>query len=240
MGASDTAMPRGRPRLLVCAFGPFPGVAVNPSEALARAMVALRRPALAHTEIRLLVLPTLWASLARLDAALAAFVPDAVLLLGVAARRKRVELELRAVNGAGRAADAAGRHPSRRALAPHGPPELGTTARLAPLHAALRGQNIPARLSRDAGRYLCNAAYFHALAAGQASARHGAAPRVVFIHLPGRSGRPHGVGRCRMVRSLSAVLVALAAQARARVPAEPAAPRSAAPLPAATPRGAGP
>ncbi len=217
MGTPQIAPANRRARLLVCAFGPFPGVAVNPSEALARALVRLRRPALAGSEIRLLILPTRWASLALLDDTLARFCPDAVLLLGVASRRRIVELETRAANATRPAADAARRHPAGRVLVPGAPRALTTTARLSPLLAALRGQKVPARRSRDAGRYLCNAAYFHALAGLERPGEGGMPAPAVFVHLPGRSGRPAGVSAQCMARGLCALLVALAGQAgRAR------------------------
>lgn len=203
------AMPR-RARILVCAFGPFPGVVVNPSEHLARALIRSRRPVLAGTELHLLVLPTAWASLNLLDAALGRLQPDGVLLMGVATRRRTVDLEARAVNAARAAPDAEGRHPAAVRLVGAAPPVLSSTAALAPLAAALRRHRVPTRRSRDAGRYLCNAAYFHALHHARACGR---AVPVVFVHLPGRAGRPPGIGPEHMRRGLSALLVALAALA---------------------------
>lgn len=199
-------------RILICAFGPFPGVAVNPSQQLASDLLRLRRPALCGIQIALEILPTRWDALARLDARLAAFDPDAVLLLGVAARRRRVSIEMQAVNATRAAPDAARRHPPARHLAADGPPLLRTCVPAGPLANALRRIGIPATPSRDAGRYLCNASYFHALAwAGRQSGR----PRpVLFVHLPRHEGRPAGVSRARMGRGLSQIVLALAAQTR--------------------------
>lgn len=196
-------------RILVCAFGPFPGVPVNPSARAARTLARRRRPALAGCDVAVDILPTRWDSLPGLDARIAAFAPDGVLLLGVAARRRTVCVETCAVNTARPVPDAARRHPQTRRLVAGAPARLGSTARLAPLHAAFRGFAVPARLSGDAGRYLCNASYFHALAASTPGTRP-----VVFIHLPGRDGRPAGVCAARMAGALSAVLAAVAAQAR--------------------------
>lgn len=201
-------------RLLVCAFGPFPGVPLNPSEQVARDLVRLARPALAEADIRLVRLPTLWAALGDLDALIARVRPDGVLLFGVAARRRIVCVETLAVNAARPAPDAARRHGPHRRLAAAGPASLRTTAAAAALVTALARHGIAAAASRDAGRYLCNASYFHALAA--ARGRAGTAPPVLFVHLPGRTGRPRGVGRVQLARGLSALLVDLAAQARRR------------------------
>lgn len=197
----------GRPVLLVTGFGPFPGVPANPSATLARQVARLRRPALGRFEIKVAVLATRWDGLDALDARIAREKPAAVLLLGVAARRRSVCVEARAVNAARPAPDAAKAHPSAARLAAGAVPVRRSSARLPPLLAALRRHGVPARLSRDAGRYLCNAAYFRALGAA------GGAP-VVFVHLPGRTGRPHGVDAARMGRALGDLLVALAAQAR--------------------------
>jgi pyroglutamyl-peptidase len=196
-----------RPVLLVTGFGPFPGVPANPSAVLARRLARLRRPALAPFDVKLAVLPTRWDGLDGLGTLIAREKPAAVLLLGVAARRRQVSIEARAVNGARAAPDAAKAHPPGPLLAPGEAPVRTASARLAPLLAALGRHGVPAHLSRDAGRYLCNAAYFRALVAA------GRAP-VVFVHLPGRTGRPIGVGAACMERALGDLLVALAAQAR--------------------------
>lgn len=199
-------------RILVCAFGPFPGVPVNPSQRFAADLLRLRRPALCGMEIALEILPTRWDALARLDARLDAFDPDAVLLLGVAARRRRVSIETLAVNAARAAPDAARRHPPARHLAAEGPPLLRSHVPAGPQANALRRAGIAAAPSRDAGRYLCNASYFHALTwAARQSGRH---RPVLFVHLPRREGRPAGVSRMRMGRGLSSILLAVAAEAR--------------------------
>lgn len=199
-------------RILVCAFGPFPGVPVNPSELLAGDLLRLRRPALSGIEIVREVLPTRWDALAHLDARLEALDPDAVLLLGVAARRRSVSIERLAANAARAAPDAARRHPPSRRLSAGGPPFLRSGVPAEPLANALRRAGIAAGPSRDAGRYLCNASYFHAL--GWSANTSGRRRPVLFVHLPRRDGRPAGVSRARMGRGLSHILIALAAEAR--------------------------
>ncbi|MDI4663246.1 peptidase C15 [Xanthobacter autotrophicus] len=206
-----------RLRILVTAFGPFPGVPLNPSQRTARDLLRLRRPALADVEIVFEILPTRWSVLPHLDTLMDEQAFDGVLLLGVAARRRHVGLEARAMNAARPFPDAQGRHPPGRRLAPRGPDDYRSTAPVLPWASALRRCGIAAAASGDAGRYLCNAAYFHALAAAQACARSkGAVPPVLFIHLPGRSGIPHGASRASLARGFSGLLVALAAEARRR------------------------
>ena len=204
-------------RILVTAFGPFPGVPVNPSQRAAADVLRLRRPALAGVEIVLRILPTRWDELPRLKALMAEQAFDAVLLMGVAARRRHVCLEARAVNAARAFPDAVGKHPPRRRLAPREADAVSSAAPVLPWTAALRRDGIAARASRDAGLYLCNAAYFHALAAAQGRMPgNGAVPPVLFLHLPGRTGVPRGASRASLARALSGLLVALAAEARRR------------------------
>ncbi|MFG1373862.1 peptidase C15 [Xanthobacter oligotrophicus] len=199
------------------AFGPFPGVPVNPSQRTAMDLLRLKRPVLSSVDITLEILPTRWDVLPRLDALMAKQPFDAVLMLGVAARRRRVCLETRAVNAARAFPDAAGRHPPGRRLSPQELDAVSSTAPALAWVTALRRAGIPAGASRDAGRYLCNAAYFHALAAAHGRVRGtGTAPPVLFIHLPGRSGVPRGASRTGLARALSGLLVALAAEARRR------------------------
>jgi pyroglutamyl-peptidase len=75
----------------------------------------------------------------------------------------------------------------------------------------------PARLSRDAGRYLCNYAYWQALA----RAPH-AQPLIQFVHIPPlrRSGLPrtrvrrHAPTLADLVNAGEAILIALVAGLR--------------------------
>lgn len=194
----------GRVRILVCAFGPFPGVPVNPSARLAQRLGRMRRPAFAGIELIVQILPTRWDGLDLLRHHLAHVAPDAVLLLGVAPRRRALCVETRAVNDAADRADAVHRHPPSRRICPHGPRVLRSTADVPVLLAAARAQYPDTQTSRDAGRYLCNASYFIALdwAGGRP---------VVFVHVPGRRGRET---RGSLPAALGAMLIPLAAQAR--------------------------
>ncbi len=188
-------------RVLITGFGPFPGVPRNPAGVAARSLASLRRPALDGLERELMLLPTRWDALTDLDARIAKFAPDVVLLLGVAARRQRIDIETRAVNGA-RGVDAAKARAAHK-LAPNGPDTLAIRASPMSLVHALRGQGLAAGRSRDAGRYLCNGAYYTALARLDGSAR------AVFVHLPGR-GPSARTEPSRVVFALSQLLLALA------------------------------
>ncbi|QTL02361.1 peptidase C15 [Aquabacter sp. L1I39] len=195
MGAAGT--------ILICGFGPFPGVPRNPSETAARDLARLRRPLLGALHRHVEILPTRWDALPHLADTLRSVRPDAVLLLGVAARRRVVNVEMRAVNVASAFPDAARRHAPQRAVQPGGPDVRVTRACVPHLVHKLRQAGLKAAPSRDAGRYLCNGAYFTALSV-LAEAR----VPVVFVHLPGRAPGARA-GRLRRANGLAQLLNAL-------------------------------
>ncbi|KAA2237346.1 peptidase C15 [Salinarimonas soli] len=198
-------------RLLVTGFGPFPRVPRNPSERLARALAAHPRLRLRGIEAEALILRTAYGAV---DAALVPHLrerrPDAVLMLGVAARRRHVSVETRAVNRVSRLfPDAGGRVASRLAFRPGGPHLRRARAPLAGLIRALRGSGLDAHASRDAGRYLCNASSYAALETG-------AAP-TVFVHIPlprSHARRDRRPTLRAMERGLLDVALILAAEGR--------------------------
>lgn len=198
-------------RVLLCGFGPFPGVPANPSATAARRLARLRRPALDGLDLHVEILPTVWNAPARVAHLVETLKPDAVLLLGVAARRRAFCVETRAVNAASPHPDAARGHAPTRRLQADAPAARTTTADARRALAALKAAGLPARLSRDAGRYLCNAVYFAALDTLATRTPRGEAPApAVFVHLPG--GRPlrAALGSGRLERGLGDLLAGLA------------------------------
>lgn len=203
-------------KLLVTGFGPFPGMRRNPSAEIARRVAADRRWTRLGVTAEALVLSTTYAALAReLAPALRGGRFDAVLMIGVAGRSRRLRVERRAANRASVLfPDASGHRPGGLALS--GRADARWTKAAAPRAlAALRRAGLPSRLSRDAGRYLCNAAYFGALAEP--------AP-VLFMHVPKppRRDRPSRVRihrtswPCRVADALAGVALDLLRRARGR------------------------
>ncbi|MGU3536744.1 pyroglutamyl-peptidase I family protein [Methylobacterium sp. A54F] len=198
-----------RGRLLITGFGPFPGMPRNPSAALARRVAA--EPVLRlHGAPRVVILRTAYAAIPdALEPALAVR-PAAVLMFGVAARAKRLRVEVRAANRASRLfPDASGATARRLALDPGGPPARRCAAGPQAL-AILRRHGLAAAISREAGRYLCNASYYRALAEP--------CP-VLFVHTPPvpATRRPRRPGRAptgEPVRALAAVAKLLLRRAR--------------------------
>ena len=84
--------------------------------------------------------------------------------------------------------DVTGYRPDERAIAPGKPPLRGR-APFARLLGAARGSRVPTRLSRDAGRYLCNYVYWRALEASRSGT-----PLAQFIHIPPVASVPRRPG----------------------------------------------
>lgn len=208
------ALTKGCPLLLVTGFGPFPGVRLNPSATLAEAVARSPRWRLLGVEARSLVLPTTYTALGTdLEPALDG--PDAILMIGLAARATRVRIERRATSRSNPLhPDAAGRSATSRSRNAEAPARRSPLA--APGIAALLGrEGVRSRVSHDAGRYLCNAAYYRALG-GPAS--------VLFLHIPKpldpgrprRSGRRRAERRKRLERAFVGAALAVLKHARNR------------------------
>jgi pyroglutamyl-peptidase len=179
-------------RVLLIGFGPFPGAPRNPSALLAKALARRRRPAFADIVRTSHIFTTTYAAVDRDLAKLLERPADIVLMFGLAGRRRHLCIETRARNAISLFPDAGGYRPPRRVIAPGGPAALRGAAPFARLLGAVRMSAVPSRLSRDAGRYLCNYAYWRALE----QARNGR-PLVQFIHIPrvllgSRRKRPRG------------------------------------------------
>lgn len=153
--------------ILVTGFGPFGSERVNPSGVIAMRCGGLVLPVAAEEAWELTR-----AEMSRRRAV-------AVLALGVAGGRDRVCVEQWAANeNAYALADDAGR--VLTGVLDTGPAGaaagLATDFSAAAMARAMRGAGIPARVSRDAGRYVCNHFYFLLL--------RRLVGRAVFVHVP--------------------------------------------------------
>jgi pyroglutamyl-peptidase len=211
-----------RLKVLVAGFGPFPGAAQNPSGQLALTLSHSGRAAASGAEIIGTIIPTVYGEVSStLSHVLEAVKPDAVLMFGLAGSTPLMRIETRAANVAsGIHPDAAGKKPAHHSLIAGSPQFLYVRAPVRRLLAAARGAGAKAKLSVDAGRYICNAAFFHVLDA----ARKTHAPTwVAFVHIPWPRGRRPRKSRMRRDRSPSTrtlnrageeILLALIAAAR--------------------------
>lgn len=200
---------RRPPRLLVTGFDAFGANAFNPAEAVVRRLVA--DPPL--PAFRGEVLPTRFDAAAPCAlAAIAAFRPDVVLMIGLAESRPSLCLERFARNVvASAAADNAGRVAAGLPVVPGGPDVLATTVDVAALCARLAGAVPGVAASDDAGGYVCNHLYYSVLHALSAEGR---AVLALFAHVPWTFRPADAAGFCepplaaheRAIRHLVAAL----------------------------------
>ena len=175
--------------VLITGFGPFPGAAFNPSDVLVRRLLRSRIPGLRDARVSAHVFPTRYAAIDReLPALIARHAPQVIVMFGLAPRAKMIRIETRARNLLTSFPDAGRYSPPHRSIARHQPARhlrAAFTIRL--LHAARTG-GLPASLSRDAGRYVCNYTLWKGLEAADTS---NIRPVVAFIHIPRvRGNRP--------------------------------------------------
>jgi pyroglutamyl-peptidase len=169
--------------ILLTGFGPFPGAPFNPSGPLVRELARIRRPAFDGFDFVDHVFHTSYEAVDReLPDLLARHRPAALVMFGLAARTRYVRIETLARNARARLTpDISGRLPPGFAIAPDRPAALRLRASSLRLLAATRRARVPAALSRDAGRYLCNYLCWRAV---EATAGLTPPPLVTFVHVP--------------------------------------------------------
>ena len=200
--------------ILVTGFGPFPGAPFNPTGPLVERLARLRRLALANEKFVLHIFPTSYAAVDRdLPKLIKRHKPDALLMFGLAPRARTLRIETRARNTVSLLPDAGGIALRRLTIAAGGPAALAMPAPARRLLAAVRAAGVPATLSRDSGRYLCN---YLCWRAAEAAGKKGGPRLAVFVHVPkiARTARRPGKRRKLtlgdLTRAGAAVLVAVA------------------------------
>ena len=202
--------------VLITGFGRFPGAPFNPSGPLARSVAKRQRPAFAQMRRIVHIFQTSYAAVDRdLPKLMARHKPDILLMFGLAGRTPFVRIETRARNAKSTLfPDVTGHRPDQRAIVPGSAPLRGH-APFRHLLAAARASRTPTRLSRDAGRYLCNYVYWRALEASRSGT-----PLAQFIHIPPVARGPRRPTRKRratpaaLARAGEAILLALMAAHR--------------------------
>lgn len=209
-----------RLRILVTGFGPFPGAPYNPTPALVKRLTALRRPAFSDVALIPYVFDVSYGAVDRdLPRLLDEHKPHALLMFGLAQRTRHVRIETRARNAVTQLwPDAAHTRVRKRAIAgardaltfgPH-------TSRL--LRAAL-GSGVDARLSRDAGSYLCNYLSWRGIEAicmdeGPAVAAFIHVPLVARPGVPRLAGKRHRMTLDELVDAGEAILLEMVSATR--------------------------
>ena len=183
-----------------------------------RALGRSCRPSLAGVRVVTHVFETSYAAVDRdLPRLLAEHRPQAVVMFGLAVRSPFLRIECWARNR--RSAllpDVAGKAATSSRIRLGAPSFLRGRAPFEPLAVLARRAGMPARLSHNAGRYLCNYAYWRLLGGKDERAR------AVFIHVPrvsrhpvsARSGGTRAIGTNDLVTIAERIVLALATAAR--------------------------
>ncbi|MBN9671185.1 pyroglutamyl-peptidase I [Roseibium aggregatum] len=163
--------------ILVTGFSPFPGAPVNPTQVLMHRLPKRLSNRETGIDFVFRVLPTTWAARADTTARLLEELqPDAVVHFGLDGTRRTINIETRAVNRATRIRpDASGRKPAQPVLTPGAVRYRPATLPARPLRDAALSAGAPAKISADAGTYLCNATLWDTLGSGTPA---------IFVHVP--------------------------------------------------------
>ena len=166
-------------KLLLTAFDPFGGAAINP----AQEAVNMVPNTIGSVEVIRLTLPTVFHKSVDLTVeAIEAHRPDAVLCIGQAGGRCELTPERIAINiDDARIPDNAGKQPIDRPICPEGPAAYFATLPIKAMAAAIREAGLPASVSNTAGTFVCNHLMYgvlHHLAVHHPETKGG------FMHVP--------------------------------------------------------
>jgi pyroglutamyl-peptidase len=169
--------------ILLTGFGPFRGAPFNPTGPLVKELAGARIPGWRHIRRVAHVFSTSYEAVDReLPALLARERPDALVMFGLALRRRHISIETHARNALTRAVpDVSGHLPAASLIAPGARAALSLRGPAHRLVAAVRMAGMQAALSGDAGSYLCN---YLCWRAGEAAGREGIPRLVAFVHVP--------------------------------------------------------
>ncbi|HEX2907159.1 MAG TPA: hypothetical protein VHO69_09890 [Phototrophicaceae bacterium] len=147
--------------IILTGFTPFGPVAVNPSQLIVEQIVQRGY----FPEVVAAVLPTEYAASGNgIRDLIRTHQPDAVLCLGVAAKRTTISLERVALNlDDAPVADNAGDLAKGRMIDADAQLAYWATLPLERMLAALQEQQIPVSISNHAGAYVCNHVFFSSL-----------------------------------------------------------------------------
>ncbi len=168
------------PTLLLTYFGPFEGVPVNPTRALAQQTAQALAESAPHIQVETRELPVEYAGSSRELARLIQDIkPDYAISLGVAAGRDKVSLERVAINlDSASIADNAGDLAQDRPISEQGPAAYFASLPTRPICEKLTAQGLPVELSYTAGSYVCNHVFYELMRLTGSQIPAG------FIHVP--------------------------------------------------------
>jgi pyroglutamyl-peptidase len=176
--------------LYVTGFGPFSGIEENPTETIARSLDGVRTSGMRIVSD---VLPVSFRKAPdTVRAALRAHSPRGILHFGLTPLDTIVRVESWATNEmTGRVPDADDFQPFEEPIedAEDAPLIYETPIPVAQMVAGLRQADFPTRISRNAGRFVCNCVYYTTL---DFLERNGSSVPALFVHLPPSGLHPFG------------------------------------------------
>ncbi len=200
-----------RLRVLITGFGPFPGAPFNPTMPLVGRLTQLRRPSLDEVELAGHIFHVTYQTVDReLPELIERLRPQALLMFGLADRTAYLRVETRARNAVTTLLPDADGALARQGSIVGGADALPFGPHTANLLRAACATGIDARLSRDAGSYLCNYLSWRAI---EATRKPGGPRLAAFIHVPlvSRDGaarpRTSGITLDQMVDAGEAMLM---------------------------------
>jgi pyroglutamyl-peptidase len=172
----------GKLRILITGFGPFPGAPFNPTQPLVARLLRLRRPALSDVDLTGHIFPVTYTGVDReLPQLLAKYQPQALLMFGLASRTPYLRIETRARNAVTMLWPDADHARIRKRSIAGGADAMTFGPHTAKVFRSAHATGIDARISRDAGSYLCNYLSWRAVEATCG----GSGPRLAaFVHVP--------------------------------------------------------
>ena len=195
------------PIVLVTGFGPFQGVDENPSDAAVRGLQGFR---VAGARVQAIILPVAYGTAGRkVRNAIERFKPCAVVCFGAGPSGPFLLERIARNRDDDAKPDATKKVHRNKPIDKKGPPEAASTLPLDVIRARLAAAEIPAVASDNAGGYLCNHVFYHAVRAMPADL--GVAG---FIHMPLPPSRADLAARARhRMQSATAVRLIVGAAA---------------------------
>ena len=164
-------------KILLCAFDPFGGEAVNP------ALEAVSLVEFEGAEIEKCTVPTVfYKSVEVVTAKIEEFSPDAVLMIGQAGGRDKITPERVAINiSDAKIADNEGQIPGDEPIVSGAPAAYFATLPIKDIVRVLGEEGIPSAVSNSAGTFVCNHLMYGVL---HYISERGLATLAGFIHIP--------------------------------------------------------
>jgi pyroglutamyl-peptidase len=199
-----------RPLILLTGFGPFPGVPDNASARLVHELARAASELFPNLGFEAHVLPVDWQAAPRqMEELIKDRAPAVALHFGVSARATGFVIETQALNATNGALDDCGAVPIAAELIPGARPARRTRLPVRRIVRRLEAAGVPAGVSDDAGRYLCNAVMYRSLALSRTK---GHSFRSGFIHIPVRlSGYDREAGHLNWEMAMHGGLVIIEA-----------------------------